>query len=269
MNIKKVIKIGGSCLNIPAQLHHIAHIVSGNHEYVVVVSALKNITNLLERWYDSRDHKALEEITMLHQLFYDYFTDIQVTTTTEYNELIHAPDIYTRERTLALGEKMSVRLINSFLQSQNISIETIEGDPVISAVDTQLDIEKSVRSIQSSYGKKRTTHVIVQGFSSRNGEDIGNLGREGSDLTAVIWAYALGLPCALYKDVGGVYTADPKTDPHAQIIPEMTLENYQKDFFGAGVIYDKVILFCLNHHLDLEIRSFPEDIRGTIVHHSD
>ena len=63
--------------------------------------------------------------------------------------------------------------------------------------------------------------VVVPGFLGRRaGDGITSLGRGGSDLTAVLIAASLDARrCELLKDVAGYFTADPKGDPAAQLIP--------------------------------------------------
>lgn len=63
--------------------------------------------------------------------------------------------------------------------------------------------------------------VVVPGFLARRaGDGIASLGRGGSDLTAVLVAASLDARrCELLKDVAGYFTADPKSDPSARLIP--------------------------------------------------
>ncbi|RPJ85581.1 MAG: aspartate kinase, partial [Acidobacteria bacterium] len=52
--------------------------------------------------------------------------------------------------------------------------------------------------------------VIVAGFQGVTPDSqITTLGRGGSDTTATALAAALGVPCQIYTDVDGVFTADP------------------------------------------------------------
>jgi len=59
--------------------------------------------------------------------------------------------------------------------------------------------------------------AVLPGFAGRDGAGATTLlGRGGSDLTAIFLARALGGECVLFKDTGGIYTADPNLDSMAR-----------------------------------------------------
>ena len=65
--------------------------------------------------------------------------------------------------------------------------------------------------------------VIIPGFIglTRDGTTT-TLGLDGSDTTAAFVAGYLGVDeCRLYKDVAGVFTANPRRVPLAKIVNEM------------------------------------------------
>lgn len=101
--------------------------------------------------------------------------------------------------------------------------------------------------------------AIVAGFQgvSRKGE-ITTLGRGGSDTTAVALASALSArKVEFYKDVGGVYNSDPKTNSNAQIISQL---NYREAAAiianGAQVLHDRSLLLAEKNNIPLHVRSF-------------
>ncbi|MEY2447343.1 MAG: aspartate kinase [Acidimicrobiaceae bacterium] len=63
----------------------------------------------------------------------------------------------------------------------------------------------------------------AQGVSTER--DVTFLGRNGSDVTAVAIAHALGAEaCELYTDVSGVYTADPRVVPSARRMAKVSFD---------------------------------------------
>ena len=66
--------------------------------------------------------------------------------------------------------------------------------------------------------------VVAPGFLARGaGDRVVSLGRGGSDLTAVLLAAGLGAArCELVKDVPGYFTGDPKHDPHARPLAQLS-----------------------------------------------
>jgi len=113
-------------------------------------------------------------------------------------------------------------------------------------------------------------HVaIVAGFQgvSRTGE-ITTLGRGGSDTTAVALAVALDAPkVEFYKDVPGIFTDDPKKNPNALPLKEMTyLEAIQIAEKGGKVLHQRSIELAMKNGVQLSVLSFQNpSIGGTLV----
>lgn len=103
--------------------------------------------------------------------------------------------------------------------------------------------------------------AIVAGFQgvSRTGE-ITTLGRGGSDTSAVALGVALQAErVEFYKDVAGVYEADPKKEPKARLLSKMTYEQAlllaEK---GAKVLHARCIRLASFNGLTLSVRSFKD-----------
>lgn len=109
--------------------------------------------------------------------------------------------------------------------------------------------------------------VIVAGFQgvSRNGE-ITTLGRGGSDTTAVAFGVTFQGDVEFYKDVPGIFSADPKTVPAAQLYKNLThqeaLEIVSK---GAKVLHPRCIALAEKNGLPLRVLTFLSDAEGTWI----
>ena len=81
----------------------------------------------------------------------------------------------------------------------------------------------------------RADVVVVPGFLARGPRDgITSLERGGSDLTAVLLAAGLGArTCQLIKDVRGYFSSDPKVDPQATPLDEISFDR-ATDLARAG-----------------------------------
>ncbi len=265
----KVIKIGGSCLSSAEHLQRIIPILQEEYNFVLVVSAFRNVTNLLERWFDTKELKHLEELKALHKgifsaLFPEKVFELDFPVFQEVI-MVHLSG-YDRNHTLSLGEKLSSAIVEMYLREKGIPIALHPSDPLIVGDSDSFDRDRSVQSIKDAYLKKEQQHLLTQGFASFNHEGgRSNLGREGSDLTAVLWAHALGAECILYKDVGALYHSDPRHDSEAQIISQISFDKYKQDFYGAQIIYEKVVDFCLAHSIPLSIYSIENNTLGTYI----
>jgi len=116
---------------------------------------------------------------------------------------------------------------------------------------------------------KRGQIAIVAGFQGMSLEgEITTLGRGGSDTTAVALAAALKAPSVeFYKDVPGIFDADPKKNPKAKCIREMTYkEALQIARNGGKVLHPRCIELAMKNGIQLSIRSFLSPcLGGTLV----
>lgn len=115
--------------------------------------------------------------------------------------------------------------------------------------------------------------IIVAGFQgvSREGE-ITTLGRGGSDTTAVALGVALGAErVEFFKDVEGIYDADPKKNPEAKLFSQLdyptALSLAQKE--ERKVLHPRCIRLAWKNDLPLFVRSFRSynagELRGTLI----
>jgi len=71
--------------------------------------------------------------------------------------------------------------------------------------------------------------------------------------------------CILYKDVGGVYTADPKICPEARLIKEMTYDELMEmGSQGAKVVHPRAVEIAQRYRVPLFITKSPlkEEVNG-------
>ncbi|MDD5347272.1 MAG: aspartate kinase, partial [Candidatus Omnitrophica bacterium] len=110
--------------------------------------------------------------------------------------------------------------------------------------------------------------VIVAGFQGMTLEqDITTLGRGGSDLTAVALATALKADeCEIYTDVEGIYTTDPRIEPKARKIKEITFdEMLEMASLGAQVMQPRSIEVAMKYNIPLHVRSSFNEKEGTMI----
>jgi aspartate kinase len=84
------------------------------------------------------------------------------------------------------------------------------------------------------------------------------LGREGSDYTAAIFAYALNATSVtIWKDVPGVLNADPRYFENATLLNQISYrEAIELAFYGASVIHPKTLQPLQQKEIPLYVKSF-------------
>jgi aspartate kinase len=110
--------------------------------------------------------------------------------------------------------------------------------------------------------------VIVAGFQGVNkDQEITTLGRGGSDLTAVAIAAALHADvCEFYKDVDGVFTANPNIVKNARKLDAISYdEMLEMASAGAQVLNARSVEFAKNFGIKIHVRPTFNEKEGTIV----
>jgi aspartate kinase len=103
------------------------------------------------------------------------------------------------------------------------------------------------------------TIAITQGFLGCDPDgNTTTLGREGSDFSAAIFAYALkAKEMTIWKDVPGVMNADPKWMKDSLQLETLSYrEAIELAYYGASVIHPKTIKPLENANIRLNVKSF-------------
>lgn len=297
-------KFGGSALREADSLHAIADIVQAqgaSHRVAVVTSALFGVTDALENTIrvalkTDEDMKGL--LTDLGHLHQECIASLKLSTTasSQLSEVIaknlgeieqklsgirmlgRCPST-TRAEILVVGELLSSQILSAMLSDRGLktqwcepkNIRATEESAIRNPLSAGFDVEKT-REYLNNYINKDTEVLVIPGFvASAANDDIVTLGRNGSDYSAAGVAAALSASlCQIWKDVDGIYTADPRIVPNSQLLHEVSYtEAMELSYFGAKVINAKALLPLTLHKIDCEIRNFEKpDLSGTLIHAS-
>jgi aspartate kinase len=133
-------------------------------------------------------------------------------------------------------------------------------------MDARVDWDMTKKLIRSANQKYFISSpggkiALTQGFIGRDQEEnTTTLGREGSDFTAAIFAFSLGIrEVTIWKDVPGVMNADPKWFKNAKKIDSLSFrEAIELAYYGASIIHPKTIKPLENENITLIVRSFVD-----------
>jgi aspartate kinase len=175
---------------------------------------------------------------------------------------------------LATGEQVTIALLAMAIDAlghEAISFTGAQAGIVSDARHTKARIQ-AVHADRVREALDRDLIVIVAGFQALTPEgEITTLGRGGSDTTAVAVAAGLSADiCEIYTDVDGVFTADPRIEPDARKIGEISYEEMlEMAASGARVLQLRSVEFARNHGVTIHVRSSFNDRPGTIVREAD
>jgi aspartokinase/homoserine dehydrogenase 1 len=117
--------------------------------------------------------------------------------------------------------------------------------------------------------KKRAPIVIVTGFVASTLEGAPTtLKRSGSDYSATIFARLMGASgITMWKNVNGVYTADPRRVPEAFPIESLKYdEAIELAYFGAQVLHPSAMMPCIEDSIPIYVRNiFNPAHPGTVI----
>ena len=171
---------------------------------------------------------------------------------------------------LSTGEQISVALLAMAILELGYQAISLTGYQVGIVTDTA---HTRARIVKIEVGKlqqelKKGKIVIVAGFQGITPQqDITTLGRGGSDLTAVALAKTLEADeCEIYTDVEGVFTTDPRIEPKARRIKEITYdEMLEMASLGAQVMQARSIEVAKKFDIPIHVRSSFSDNPGTMI----
>ncbi len=238
-------KFGGTSVANVACIHNAArrvlHETKRGHQPVVVVSAMAGVTNQL--------------VDLVRQVNPNFDP-------AEYDVVV------------ASGEQVTTGLMALALQSLGLKARSYLGWQIPFKTDANYEAAR-VEAVEVAQLKKDMAQGIVPiiaGFQGLSPEGrVTTFGRGGSDITAVALAAALKADrCDLYKDVTGIFTADPRLVPQARQLPRLSYsEMLELASLGSKVIQTRAVQMAMAHDVHLRLFSSFEEADGTHIVHED
>ena len=269
---KRIIhKFGGSCLREPGDIEKIAEVIRGNHQAILVVSALWGTTDRLYRAakeprYASR---LVQDLSKQHLRFAPgldssktahLFSMVLHTLKDTLRLLAQDPnDQSALNNLLASGERLSALVVAHRLQeygfdayplgAEDIGI-TLDGNYHANHVDLQASSTKLDR--ETLHG----TPVITGWFGEGQNKDIAILSRGGSDHSATAIANLIEADrVILWKDVPGIFRLNPRWGIRSETIPYLDyLEAIELSLMDTPVLHPSTIEPLIEPNIQLEVR---------------
>lgn len=294
----RVFKFGGASVKSADAVKNVAKVLReyGDGPLVVVVSAMGKMTNKMEELADAYYYEKktktniLEEVKSFHQNIiqelkideYDYYEVenllIELECMIEKKRDVSSPFDMEYDRIVPFGELISTKIIsiylnkigyiNRWIDARNFVITTEKNRAANVLWDECVPL---INNSLKPLANKQT--IITQGFIGRGlNHKNTTLGREGSDYTAAIFAFALDAESVtIWKDVSGVMNADPRKFEDATLIPLLSYnEAIELAYYGASVIHPKTIQPLKNKKIPLYVKSFVDPtLSGTEVRENE
>jgi len=296
----RVFKFGGASVKDASGVANVAEVLAlyPTEKIVVVISAMGKMTNAFEELvhsYYNRDgnkrsrlkfikgfHDAIlvelfpVKTHMVYQAVSKLYSDLEVYLRSKPGNNFD----YEYDQIVCYGELLSSVILSHYLNDKGMFNRLIAARDVILTDENfregRVYWSASVRMVKQKLKDFITQPEpegwfrVTQGFVGRAPDgSLTTLGREGSDYTAAIFGHALDADeVVIWKDVAGLYNADPKLFPEANLIPEISYqETIELSYYGASIIHPKTIQPLENKKIPLKVKSFlkPKE-QGTLIH---
>lgn len=171
---------------------------------------------------------------------------------------------------LSSGERVTSALLAIALSEmghETVAMSGRQAGIVTDSVHTKARIEH-IDGSKIEKELKKGNIVVVAGFQGiTDVGEVSTLGRGGSDLSAVAIAGALGADlCEIYTDVDGVYTTDPRIEPKAKKLANISYdEMLELASLGAKVLQSRSVELAKKLNVNLVTRSSFNNNEGTNI----
>lgn len=279
----KVFKFGGASVKDAAGVRNVAKVLShfAQDDLLIVVSAMGKTTNALEEvvkaYREGRNAKPMIlALQGMHAMALgevapsDQAAGLALAASfDELKQYVTQPVQHAEDRDydhiVAFGEVWSTLIVSAYLNSAGYANQWVDARKIITtdgrhrAANVKWDrLEENCATYLPSFAAQ-PHRIITQGFIGSTEEGITTtLGREGSDFSAAIFAYALGAESVtIWKDVPGMFNADPNKFPDTKLLAHISYkEAIELSYFGASVIHPRTLQPLQRKGIPLYVRSF-------------
>lgn len=286
MTKRAVHKFGGSSLADSAAFNIVKSIIlSFKEDYIVVVSAMRGVTNSLEESirlaensgdFESKleeillkHQKCIDELSIANQVGRDILNDIEtiksmLNSVTVLKKVPHEAYQFI----IGQGEVWSAQILKELLGESVFCANARDYVSIRTCGESigEIDWEKS---LELSKELRYKSQIVATGFIAQGSRgEPAILGRDGSDYSATIFAKLLDAQSVtIWTDVDGVFNADPRLVSEANTVDILSYEEAAElSFFGASVIHPKTLVPILEKKIPVTIKNtFNPSASGTCI----
>ncbi|KAI4227947.1 MAG: hypothetical protein L6R36_002027 [Xanthoria steineri] len=215
------------------------------HDYNPIISALR------AEHIDAARCIASSEISQRFQASVTAeFDHVEEVLTTLCKVDVVDPD--SEDQVVSVGEKLSSRLLAALLEDRGIPSRYVDLSEIIQFPVPKYLSQKFYQDLSAVFGQHlsqcRGQVPVITGFFGRiPGGLLQSLGRGYSDLCAALVAVGLeATELQVWKEIDGVFTADPSKVPTARLLASLTPDEAgELTFYGSEVIHNFTLEQCV------------------------
>jgi aspartate kinase len=230
--------------------------VAGSKEYVPIVKAIED------------DHiKAAKDSIRSPDILQKYIEDVSL----ECLSLIkilesaqHLEEVSHRaeNKIISKGEKLACRYMAALLNDRDIPAQYVDLSDIIKNYNISTARDGFYQQLAIAFGQEilncgNKVPIVTGYFGHVPGGLLHSIGRGYTDLCAAL--VAVGVRAAelqIWKEVDGIFTADPRKVPTARLIPSVTpSEAAELTFYGSEVIHPFTMEQVIRARIPIRIKN--------------
>ncbi|EUC55184.1 aspartokinase [Rhizoctonia solani AG-3 Rhs1AP] len=194
-------------------------------------------------------------------------------------QLIEEISVRSRDSILGVGERLSCKLVAAVLRDRGVDSEFVSLENIVPAFeqelesgDTQLD-QSFYDSVARAVGERlaqcgRRVPVVTGFFGPVPGSLLAQIGRGYTDLLAALAAVGTqARELQIWKEVDGIFTADPRKVPTARLLSSISPdEAAELTYYGSEVIHPFTMAQAIRARIPIRIKNVERPLgEGTVV----
>ncbi len=183
--------------------------------------------------------------------------------------LFDTKDLKRQDQVLSIGENFSSMLLDNYLNSCKIKSVSLNYHNLPIYTDSNwgngsiINVDKDI----ILHHLKEDNICIVPGYIGKNiHNEFTTLGFDGSDTSAIAISGYIDADVFLFKDVSGVFSANPKRVLKARQIDCISYKDmYGLSLLGARVIHPKAVEMAYQKKVSIKILPNFSNAKGTLI----
>ncbi len=295
----RVLKFGGTSVSTPEAICQVYEIVISKvqDKGIIVLSAMRGITDLLERLSDfatcidcPEKREIFEQIFRVHiqiiESLFDSNTENSEKAKARFIEqferlklIVEGVEILgeltpkVKDEILSFGEFFSSTIVFEYFSSKGLNCYLLDAREVIETDSNSQCAKPNYNKIEENGKKilelfKSYDIIVTQGFVGSCSGVTTTLGRGGSDFSAALFGYAIEAEeIQIWTDVDGILSADPKLVSRPVPLEVVSYDEIvELSFFGAKVLHPETLKPAMEKGIVVKVlNTFNPSFEGTTI----
>ncbi|CAG8555981.1 18182_t:CDS:2 [Racocetra fulgida] len=186
----------------------------------------------------------------------------------EAAQIIEEVSPRSKDIIISVGEKLSCRTVTSVLRDRGINAEFINLGNII---EQEFDANCLDQKFYDYLAQRIAETVKKCGnrfFGTVPGSLLTNVGRGYTDLCAALLAVGIGAKeLQIWKEVDGIFTADPRKVKNARLLPIITPEEAAElTYYGSEVVHPFTMEQVMRFNIPIRIKNVMNPLgKGTVI----